>query len=119
MSQSVRRSTIVTALGVMVALGAPVQAQDPCVVVDNGTGTVTLPPEGCAYLSPDEVHMIIDGLPADTEILLDVIHLDFICEEQGIPQEFCNFAGGSLGGEVETFQSTLGIQMTGVGPECH
>ena len=35
----------------------------PCVVPDNGSGTVDLPPAGCGYLSPADVHMIIDGLP--------------------------------------------------------
>ena len=44
------------------ALGAP------CVVPDDGTGTVTLPPPGCGYLSPSDVHMIIDGLPPGTTI---------------------------------------------------
>jgi len=37
---------------------------NPCVVLDNGGGSVDLPPAGCDYLSPDEVHKIIDGLPA-------------------------------------------------------
>ena len=52
----------------------------PCVVPDKGTGTVTLLPEGCEYLSPDEVHMIIDGLPPGTAIELAPIHKDFICD---------------------------------------
>ena len=57
-------------------------AADPCVVPDDGSGTVTLPPAGCEYLSPDDVHMIIDGLPAGTTIELAPIHKDFICFEQ-------------------------------------
>ncbi len=28
---------------------------------DNGSGTATLPPEGCDYMSPEDVHMAIDG----------------------------------------------------------
>ena len=40
-------------------------AQDPCEVIDVG-GTVVLPPDGCEYLSPDEVHEIVDGLPIGT-----------------------------------------------------
>ncbi len=50
----------------------------PCELPDNGSGTVNLPPEGCEYLSPDEVHQIIDGLPPGTTIELDPIHSRFI-----------------------------------------
>jgi len=34
-------------------------AGEACTVPDNGTGTVTLPPLGCQFTSPDEVFMII------------------------------------------------------------
>lgn len=94
------------------------QAQtDPCVVVDDGSGTVTLPPDGCPYLSPDQFHEIVDGLPAGTTIELEAIHKDFICRNGDVeaPQEFCNFPGGSLGGERETFISTLELRMNGTG----
>ena len=40
----------------------------PCTVVDNGNGTVDLPPDGCDYVSPADLHMMIDGLPPDTTI---------------------------------------------------
>jgi len=93
---------------------------DPCVVVDNGSGTVTLPPDGCEYLSPDEVHMIIEGLPPDTTIELAPIHKDFICYEQQfctlpIPPGDCEVPGGSLGGHGDCFDSILQLQMTGTG----
>jgi hypothetical protein len=111
--------------GLVVLLLAPVaSAQDPCVVADNGTGTVTLPPIGCDYLSPDEVHVIIDGLPAGTTIELAPIHKDFICNEQPggggiscglIPPGLCEAPGGDLGGNVDCFQSTLEMQATGTG----
>ena len=95
--------------------------QDPCVVADNGTGTVTLPPQGCDYLSPDEVHEIIDGLPPGTTIELDPIHMDFICEQPGalcslpIPAGECEMPGGSLGGHGDCFESTLDLTVTGTG----
>ncbi len=113
-----RTLTTVMLAGMLLTLGVPAGAQDPCVVQDNGSGTVTLPPEGCAYLSPDEVHKIIEGLPPDTEIHLAPIHIDFICEAPGIPQEICNSPGGSFGseGEIEFFNSTLKLRMTTVGP---
>lgn len=87
----------------------------PCTVADDGSGTVVLPPAGCPYLSPTEFHMIIDGLPAGTEIIIEAIHRGFICKQPGVPQEFCNSPGGSLGGEVEMFDSTLDLNMTGTG----
>ncbi|MHC5110638.1 MAG: hypothetical protein ACYTHJ_12270 [Planctomycetota bacterium] len=88
---------------------------DPCVVQDNGTGTVTLPPQGCEYLSPDEFHMIIDGLPPGTEIIMEPIHRDFLCKQGGAPPEACEFPGGNLGGQVEIFDSSLRFQLTGTG----
>jgi len=57
-------------------------AGNPCVVADDGSGTVTLPPEGCEYLSPQDVHMIIDGLPVTTPpttIELGLAHRGFFC----------------------------------------
>jgi len=95
---------------------------NPCVVTDAG-GTVTLPPAGCEYLSPDDVHAIINGLPAGTTIELATIHKDFICNKQGTVNPVCTFStlvdceepGGSLGGEKECVESSLDIQMTGTG----
>ncbi|HKI03296.1 MAG TPA: hypothetical protein VKK31_15060 [Thermoanaerobaculia bacterium] len=98
------------ALCLLAAAGA-VHAQDPCFEPDNGTGTVTLPPAGCAYLTADQVHMIIDGLPADTQIILAPIHEDFICRKLGQ----CGTPGGPLGGELEDFTSTARFQLSGTG----
>ena len=80
---------------------------DPCVLPDNGTGTVDLPPEGCDYLSPDEVHEIIDGLPPGTTIELDPIHDRFFTTSRT--------PGGTLGGEIEVFESTLDLTISGTG----
>jgi len=99
---------------------------NPCEVPDNGGGTVTLPPAGCQYLSPDDVHRIIDGLPPGTTIELAPIHRDFICHKQGglpsvcsfpppIPGVDCDDAGGSLGGQKECSDSTLQLNMQGTG----
>jgi hypothetical protein len=104
-----RKVCIVTLLALALAAGAA-QAQ-PCVVNDNGTGTVTLPPAGCNYLSPNQVHLIINGLPPGTQIILDPIHRDFICRSGG----GCNTPGGSLGGEIETFGSALTLRLSGTG----
>jgi hypothetical protein len=98
---------ILMALALAAAAGA---ATAPCIMPDNGTGTVTLPPAGCSYLSPDQVHMIIDGLPPGTTIILAPIHQAFICRTSG-----CGTAGGPLGGEVENFSSTAVFQLSGTG----
>ncbi len=92
----------------------------PCEVVDNGSGSVDLPPAGCDYLTADQVHKIIDGLPPNTEIHLAPIHKDFICHkgQQGICSFLdvdCKEDGGDLGGEKECSESTLEFQLTGTG----
>ena len=117
-------SAAVVALAMTLLLGSSgVAAADPCEVPDNGTGTVTLPPAGCDYLSPDEVHLIIDGLPPGTTIELKPIHKDFICRgDLGAP--FCSVAilpgvcevpGGSEGGNLDCFDSTLEFEVRGTG----
>ncbi|MEK6799186.1 MAG: hypothetical protein AABZ12_09500 [Planctomycetota bacterium] len=108
---------VVTAAAGIVAGGV-----NGCVVPDNG-GTVTLPPAGCDYLSPQDVHRIIDGLPAGTTIELAPIHRDFICRKQQPAPGVCSFstlvdcdeAGGSLGGEKECAESTLVLDLNGTG----
>ncbi|MFC1573281.1 hypothetical protein ACFL6M_06750 [Candidatus Eisenbacteria bacterium] len=92
---------------ILVGVWSVPTSADPCLQPDNGSGTVNLPPEGCDYLSPDEVHEIIDGLPPGTTIEVDPIHNEFF--------NITRSPGGSLGGEVESFQSILSVQMTGTG----
>ncbi|MCP4704427.1 MAG: hypothetical protein GY865_07435, partial [candidate division Zixibacteria bacterium] len=88
-------------------LDLPTTIVNTCVNPDNGTGTIDLPPAGCQYESPDDVWMIIDGLPPGTTI-----------EMEGILMSFSNLTatpGGSLGGEVETFDSYLDLTVSGTG----
>lgn len=98
----------------LVVLASPAAAQTlggACQVPDNGTGTVTLPPAGCGYLSPSQFHAIIAGLPAGTTIIIDPIHWHFICRSGGT----CETPGGPLGGNIETFNSTVTLQLSGTG----
>ena len=94
---------------------------NPCDVVDNGTGTIDLPPDGCEYLSPDEVHEIIDGLPPNTTIQFAAIHRNFICGSPigtcsiPLPGGVCEGPGGTLGGNADCFQSDLALEITGTG----
>jgi hypothetical protein len=97
-----------------------------CTVPDNGSGTATLPPAGCDYLSPTDVHQIISGLPAGTTIQLGAIHKDFACGGGTAGNGVCDFAppipgvdcdtpGGALGGEKECADSTLALIVHGTG----
>ena len=75
-------------------------------VQPDAAGTVSLP-ANCGYLSPNDVHLIIAGLPPGTTIALGVIHSDFIVGPKG--------PGGSLGGEFEQFTSHGQLQLRGSG----
>lgn len=118
---------------------------DPCEVEDDGSGTVVLPPDGCEYLSPDDVHKIIDGLPPGTTIELGVSHRSFFCATctggandgqrcdddddcpgglcRNVTNPECSFnvlagceePGGTLGGEKECSGSELHLELTGTG----
>lgn len=83
--------------------------ESACVSTDV-SGTIQLPPEGvnCRYLSAEDLHMIIDGLPPGSDIEVDVIHKDFI-NNTSTP-------GGTFpGGTIEEFNSTVRLEMKGNG----
>jgi hypothetical protein len=100
-----------TAIVMTMAVAGPVSATI-CIVPDNGSGTATLPPQtpsaGCTdgYLSPSDVHMIINGLPPGTTIDVGVEHQEFF----GVIS-----APDGTGGETETYGSNLLLSMTGTG----
>jgi hypothetical protein len=88
------------------ALASTAQAT-VCVIGPNAD----LPPNcfgGNGYLSPNDVHMIINGLPPGTTIELGAEHRDFFNVTRLVP-------GGTLGGEQENFQSALTLHLTGTG----
>lgn len=84
-----------------------IPVEEECVVEDNGSGTIDLPPASCGYLTADELHMIVDGLPPGTTINVHIIHGGF----SGV----MTTPGGNLGGEVEQFDSVVFIEMEGTG----
>ena len=68
-----------------------------------------LPPQcfgGSGYLSPSDVHMIIDGLPPGSTIELGAEHRDFF--------NILKSPDGT-GGEIEQFQSALTLHLSGTG----
>lgn len=113
-------------IGVVTLVGAPRLAlAGPCEVIPTG-GTVVLPPAGCEYLSPTEVHAIIAGLPPGTTIELAPIHKDFMCREPGsvsppgactvtMPPGTCEQAGGTLAGTIDCSPTTAEFELTGTG----
>jgi hypothetical protein len=105
--QQMTKGVALVALGLALAAGAVYADDGPCIMPDNGTGTVTLPPTNCGYISPQRLHLILKGLPPDTVIVLKPTHHRFFCES-GV----CNFPGGPLGGEVENFNSTVTFQLS-------
>ena len=79
MRMGISNRWLVIVICTAVSLGILSQAgADPCVLPDE-SGTVILPDADCGYLGPDEFHMVVDGLPAGTTIVITGIHKDFFC----------------------------------------
>lgn len=107
------RTRFASALGMVAILAAALIATPAavhaviCIVPDAG-GTAQLPPQcSTGYLSPQQVHMIVNGLPPGTTIIADFTHRDFGITNSG--------PGGGLGGEFEQFNSFAGINLQGTG----
>jgi hypothetical protein len=84
---------------------APAALASPCVLPDNGTGTIDLPPE-----CPDGYQgfmQILDGLPPGSTLDIDATLSDLT--------SIVRFPGGSLGGEVQQFDAILHWEVTGTG----
>ena len=96
-----------------------------CILADNGNGTATLPPVGCQFKSENEVFEITVGLPAGSTIELDPIHENFLCCARAGGQcslcsatmsaGQCEVTGGTQGGNIQCFDSTLDLTVTGTG----
>ncbi len=96
-----------TTATVRMGAGEPADPPNPCIAVDDGTGTAVLPPPNCPYLSPQDFHIAIAGLPPDTTLIIDASHDRFLNIEKK--------PGGSLGGDVETFNSNGNFTIRGTG----
>lgn len=100
----------------------PHVSNNPCVIPDNGNGTVHLPPSGCAYRhQPNDPWRIIDGLPPQTTIDIQNVMTNFVCNPgMGALCSFvqppgCYAPGGSLGGEKSCAQATMQLTLNGTG----
>jgi hypothetical protein len=79
---------------------------DPCIMPDNGDGTVDLPAM-CPYIASEDPMYIIDGLTSGTTIEVDPTIDNFI--------NIATYPGGPLGGEVLTFDASLELDISGTG----
>jgi hypothetical protein len=111
-------------LFLLVTFGPAAFCGDACIQPDNGSGTATLPPIGCEYVTTDVPFIIIEGLPPGTSIEMDGTLKDFVCCDG--PSECslctlslstgeCETSGGTLGGDGHCFTATLDLDVTGTG----
>jgi hypothetical protein len=116
----VSRSSAIPAVLFFLSLLAGSAEAQLCIVSDDGSGTVELPPAGCQYLSPSGVYLIIDGLPPSTTIEMAPVHENFVCNNPAlcaisVPPGVCEAPGGSLGGDGNCSGLDLQLQVTGTG----
>ncbi len=101
-SSNLKKASLVAAAGLLAVSGAAFAAQNvggPCVVGASGNPT----PPNCTYRTPDQIHA--QGL--QNQIDLNASHQGFVNQT--------STQGGIYHGEVERFDSTLVLDITGVG----
>jgi hypothetical protein len=107
MTQKARLRVLFSTFVVVAVAMASTAHATVCVV-----GGPDVPPNcfgGSGYLSPSDVHHIIDGLPPGTTLDIGAEHRDFFNIVKLPPPS------GTLGGEQENFNSALTLHMTGTG----
>src|SRR3990172_1779447 len=90
---------------VALVTGASIAAQC-CIAPDNGTGTVGLPPENCAYASSEQA--LVLTTPDGTGEAHSDYHVDSFFD-------ITYRIGGSLGGEIQQFGAALSLNLQGRG----
>ena len=97
-------------LGFTIALAGFASHADalPC-VVPNAGGTAQLPPIGCAYTAApgDSMQILPPAIPAGNTIDMD--------PELGEFFGVVRVPGGALGGEAETYNAILSLEISGTG----
>lgn len=96
----------------ILSVAAVAQSTAQCIVTATANG-VEMPAADCGYISFSTVHELLDdpGVPGSVKAYLILHHGQWICGEGGCAQR-----GGPLGGDLETFDSTLDIEIHGAGP---
>jgi len=91
-------------------------ASGACFVSAGPTGVV-LPPIGCGYITPAQVHVLLNdpSTPASVIMQLWIDHANFLCLSTGTPGPCQVHPGGPLGGEVEVSDTTLTLEIFGTG----
>lgn len=112
------RTCLTSTLALVLVLAAnPAFSQflDACIAPDNGTGTVTMPPEGCRYRQTQSVFILADGLPAGTIVEMTLVDWVTFCRSPAGTGPCSVVNGGLLGGQVETFDATMVLKLRGTG----
>lgn len=86
-----------------------------CVTAKAPGGSI-LPPIDCNYISPAKVHQLLEdpNKPNSVKLQLHINHRRFLCMKPRLNGPCKITKGGPLGGQLEEFDSTLVIDITGV-----
>ena len=100
--------------GILISCFSSTFAQfgDACIINDVAEHN---PPENCYYKSPQEVFMIIDGLPAGTTIEMSQTYEGVYCSATNSKEACLIEDGGFLGGQRQVFDSVMILEMRGTG----
>jgi len=71
-------------------------------VPDDEAGTGEVPPVGCSFISPENVFMIIDGLPPGTTIEADPLQHNLVCFTTS-----CEMSDGFESGDTTEWPSSV------------
>ena len=91
-------------------------AASSCITKAAPGGSI-LPPIDCGYITPAKVHQLLKdpNTPDSVRLELEINHRRFLCLKPRLNGP-CKIAkGGPLGGQLEHFDSTLVIDITGTG----
>jgi hypothetical protein len=83
-----------------------VNYQPPC-ALPNAGGTISLPPDGCGYVSSTTLHLMLNGLPPGTEVRVRSEHRYF--------SPSLTLKSAFSPNSIETFDSELAMRVTGTG----
>ncbi|MFH2035476.1 MAG: dockerin type I repeat-containing protein [Candidatus Zixiibacteriota bacterium] len=118
MVQNVNRIILLICLILLIPI--TISAAESCIMPDNGLGTVDLPADCPMATAPGESFMIIDGLPPGSTLEMPGYFDNYMCNNHQecsivMAPGICEAAGGSLGGEIQCYEATLYLTVSGTG----